>query len=273
VAEYWPFSLSRQGLLKERLIVELDHGPRHEALAMVEHLASSVGMFKVGKHLFMNSGPDLIRDIRRRGGEVFLDLKFHDAPRCVSRAAIEATRLGVKMFDLHPGYSTAGYGTAMMERTRQEVNKLCQCEGLRRPYIVAITMLTSLGAGGRACRPESLSAGDQIAALARLAADASLDGVVTSPSQVSRVRAVCGRRVMIVTFAVSTEDGWHEQPACIGPAQAVRSGADYLVVGKPVWKAADPLRMVRELLREMDRGVRSAQRGSLALFSERPSIN
>jgi orotidine-5'-phosphate decarboxylase len=271
VADYWPFSLSRQGLLKERLIVELDHGPRHEALAMVEHLSSAVGMFKVGKHLFMQSGPDFIREIRRRGGEVFLDLKFHDAPRCVSRAAIEATRLGVKMFDLHPGCSSVGSSTAMMERTRQEVNKLCQCEGLRRPYIVAITMLTSLAA--QACRPECLSAGDQIAALARLAADAALDGVVTSPSQVSRVRAACGRRVMIVTFAVSTEDGWHEQPACIGPAQAVRSGADYLVVGKPVWKAADPLRLVREVLREMDRGVRSAQRGSLALFSERPSIN
>jgi orotidine-5'-phosphate decarboxylase len=72
---------------------------------------------------------------------------------------------------------------------------------------------------------------------------------------------------------VSGEGGWHEQAECIGPAQAVRSGADYLVVGKPLWKAADPLRMVREVLREMDRGVRSAQRGSLALFSERPSIN
>jgi len=273
VAEYWPFSLSRQSLLKERLIVELDHGTRHEALALVEHLASSVGMFKVGKHLFTQSGPDFIREIRRRGGEVFLDLKFHDAPRFVCRAAIEATRLGVKMFDLHPGSSTAGSSTAMMERTRLEVNKLCHCEGLRRPYIVAVTMLTGLSGQDRACRPECVSAEDQIAALARLAADASLDGVVTSASQVSRVRAVCGRRVMIVTFAASTEDGWHEQPACIGPAQAVRSGADYLVVGKPLWKAADPLRMVREVLREMDRGVRSAQRGSMALFSERPSIN
>jgi orotidine-5'-phosphate decarboxylase len=160
-----------------------------------------------------------------------------------------------------------------MERTRQEVNKLCQYEGLRRPYIVAITMLTAAGAADRACGPHCAPPADQIAALARMAADASLDGVVTAPSQVSRVRAVCGRRVMIVTFAVSTEEGWREQPAAIGPAQAVRSGADYLVVGKPVWNAADPLRMVREVLREMDRGVRSAQRGSLALFSERPSIN
>jgi orotidine-5'-phosphate decarboxylase len=269
VAEYWPFSLSRQSLLKERLIVELDHGPRHEALAMVELLASSVGMFKVGKHLFMQSGPDFIREIRRRGGEVFLDLKFHDAPRFVCRAAIEATRLGVKMFDLHPGYITA-----MMERTRLEVNKLCQCEGLRRPYIVAVTMLTCMAAGQtRSYNQQCLSAEDQIVALARRAADASLDGVVTSPRQVSRVREACGRRVMIVTYAVSGEGGWHEQAECIGPAQAVRSGADYLVVGKPLWKAADPLRMVREVLREMDRGVRSAQRGSLALFSERPSIN
>jgi orotidine-5'-phosphate decarboxylase len=263
VAEYWPFSLSRQGLLRERLIVELDHGPRREALAMVEQLSHAVGMFKVGKHLFRQAGPEFIREIRKRGGEVFLDLKFHDAPRSVCRAAAEATRLGVKMFDLHPGYCVE-----LMERTRVEVNKLCHNEGLRRPYIVAVTMLTGLAAPHRAWTP----AEDHIAGLARLAADASLDGVVTSPQQVSRVRAVCGRRVIIVTFAMTSDEGCQEQSHRIGPAEAVRSGADYLVVGKAVWNAADPLRMVREVLREMDRGVRTAQRGSLALFSERPLL-
>jgi orotidine-5'-phosphate decarboxylase len=268
MAEYWPFSLSRQGLLKQRLIVELDHGPRHEALAMVDRLAKAVGMFKVGKHLFMDSGPEFIREIRKRGGEVFLDLKFHDAPHCVCRAAVEATRLGVKMFDLY-----CAYRTEVMERTRQEVNKLCQHEGLRRPYICAVAMLAGMPAPGAGCAIEAGSAEDRIAGMARLAADASLDGVITSPRQVSRIRAACGRRVMIVTFAASAEDGWRDKSDRVGPAQAVRSGADYLMVGKPLWNAADPLRMIREVLYEMDRGVRSAQRGSLALVSERPSIN
>jgi len=267
VTEYWPFSLSRQSLLKERLILELDHGPRREALAMVEYLSRYVGMFKVGRHLFMQSGPELIREIRKRGGEVFLDLKFH-TPRFAARAAVEATRLGVKMFDLHPGHCIE-----MMERTRHEVNRLCHSEGLRRPYIVAIAMLAGMNGPADTCSAHCASAPDQIALLARLAADASMDGVVTSPCQVGRVRAACGRRVMIVTSGFGPDDDWCEHPERVGPAEAVRCGADYLMVGKPVWNSPDPLRLIREVLREMDRGVRSAQRGSLALFSERPSIN
>jgi orotidine-5'-phosphate decarboxylase len=267
VTEYWRFSLSRQSLLKERLIVELDHGPRREALTMVEHLSRYVGMFKVGKHLFLQSGPELIREIRKRGAEVFLDLKFH-TPRFAAKAAVEATRLGVKMFDLH-----AGHCIDMMERTRHEVNRLCHYEGLRRPYIVAIAMLAGMNGHDDECSAHCGSPPEQIALLARLAADASMDGVVTSPCQVSRVRAACGRRVMILTSAIASEDGWCEYPERVGPAAAVRSGADYLMLGKPVWNAADPLRMVREVLREMDRGVRSAQRSSMALFSERPALN
>ncbi len=170
------------------------------------------------------------------------------------------------MFDLY-----SAHHIEVMERTRQEVNRLCQQEGLRRPYICAVAMLAGMPAPGAGCALGSGSAEDPIAGMARLAADASLDGVITSPRQVSAIRAACGRRVMIVTFAVSAADGWRDNG--VGPAQAVRSGADYLMVGKPLWNAADPLRVIREVLYEMDRGVRSAQRGSLALVSERPSIN
>jgi orotidine-5'-phosphate decarboxylase len=264
VTEYWPFSLSRQSLLKERLIVELDHRARREALTMVDSLSPYVGMFKVGKHLFAQAGPDIIREIRRRGAEVFLDLKFH-APRVACKAAVEATRLGVKMFDLHAGHSI---GT--MERTRLEVNRLCHCEGLRRPYIVAIAMLAGMNGSVETCSPQCAPAADQIALLARLAADASMDGIVTSPCQVSRVRAACGRRVMIVTSINPPDEAWCEHPERVSPAEAVRSGADYLILGKSVWNAPDPMRTIREVLREMDRGVRSAQRSALALFSERP---
>jgi orotidine-5'-phosphate decarboxylase len=267
VTEYWRFTLSRQSLLKERLIVDLDHGSRREALAMVDHLSRYVGMFKVGRHLYLHAGPDLIREIRRRGGEVFLDLKFH-TPRFAHKAAAEATRLGVKMFDLH-----AGHCVEMMERTRQEVNRLCHYEGLRRPYIIAIAMLAGMNGHPETCSSQCASAPDQISFLARLAADASMDGVVTSPCQVSRVRDACGRRVMILTSAIFPDDLWCDDPGRVGPAEAVRCGADYLMLGRPVWNASDPLRLIRELLREMDRGVRSAQRGSLALFSQRPAIN
>ncbi|GEM_PF-253548 len=267
VSDYWRFTLSRQSLLKERLIVELDYGSRREALAMVDYLSRDVGMFKVGRHLYLHSGPDLVREIRQRGGEVFLDLKFH-TPRVAPKAAAEATRLGVRMFDLH-----AGHSLEMMKRVRHEVNRLCHYEGLRRPYIVAIAMLAGMNGHPESCSAQCASALDQICVLARLAADASMDGIVTSPCQVSRVRDACGRRVMILTSTVFPGELSCDTPERIGPAEAVRSGADYLMLGKQVWNAADPVRLIHELLREMDRGVRCAQRRSLALFSQRPAIN
>src|ERR1700691_3050536 len=109
MTQYWPFSgLMRQNALRERLIVSLDLRDRADALRLVDRLARVVGMFKVGRALFVGGGPDFIREIRRRGAEGFLDLKFHDSPQKVLRAAVEATRLGVKMFDIHPYGSTCG---------------------------------------------------------------------------------------------------------------------------------------------------------------------
>src|SRR5713226_8383449 len=144
MTQYWPFSgLIRQGTLRDRLIVSLDLGDRREALRLVDRLARVVGMFKVGRPLFVGGGPDFIREIRRRGAEVFLDLKFHDTPQKVLRAAVEATRLGVKMFDIHPYGSNCG-STDMMTRTRAEVARICRTEGLRRPSILAIAMLAQM---------------------------------------------------------------------------------------------------------------------------------
>ena len=141
MTQYWPFSgLMRQNALRERLIVSLDLRDRGDALKLVDRLARVVGMFKVGRALFVGGGPDFIREIRRRGAEVFLDLKFHDSPQKVLRAAVEATRLGVKMFDIHPYGSNCG-STEMMTRTRAEVARICRTEGLRRPSILAIATL------------------------------------------------------------------------------------------------------------------------------------
>ena len=141
MTQYWPFSgLMRQNALRERLIVSLDLRDRDDALQLVDRLARVVGMFKVGRALFVGGGPDFIREIRRRGAEVFLDLKFHDSPQKVLRAAVEATRLGVKMFDIHP-YGSACGSTEMMTRTRAEVARICRTEGLRRPSILAVATL------------------------------------------------------------------------------------------------------------------------------------
>ena len=204
MTQYWPFSgLTRQNALRERLIVSLDLRDRSEALQLVDRLARVVGMFKVGRALFVGGGPDFIREIRRRGAEVFLDLKFHDSPQKVLRAAVEATRLGVKMFDIHPYGSTCG-STEMMSRTRAEVARICRTEGLRRPSILAIATLAEMKSPNSSAHlPRSP---DRVTEIARFAADASLDGVVTWPHEVPHVRNTCGRRFIIVTSGVQLRE-------------------------------------------------------------------
>jgi orotidine-5'-phosphate decarboxylase len=258
--QYWPFSgLTRPGALRDRLIVSLDLGAPREALNLVDELGRVVRTFKVGRLLYRNGGPDFIREIRRRGGEVFLDLKFRDTLSSMCKAAIEASRLGVRMFDLHPGSREA------MERVRTEVNRVCRSEGLRRPLILAVAMLAGLNhhepvAGAQGC----------VVRLARYAADAALDGVLTSAAETAAVRSACGRRFLIVSSGFGAQPGWNGWSEGAGPAETMRLGADYLVIGALVWRAAEPLRAVRELLEEMERGLRSGSRGALELFSSRP---
>jgi orotidine-5'-phosphate decarboxylase len=254
MGQYWPFGgVLRHGALRERLIVSLDMVDRTTALRLVERLARVVGMFKVGRALFLGGGPDFVRDVRRRGGEVFLDLKFHDAPHNVIRAAVEATRLGVKMFDIHG----AGCGE-LMTRTRAEVSRVCRTEGLRRPHILAVAMLAPLPAG--ACAPAP--GRDRVVQLARAAADAALDGVYTPAHEAQRVRSVCGRRFIIVACGVRAREACPAGGCAMGAADAIRVGADYLVVGSPIWRAAEPLRAVREIAEDMERGLRVSSRGA-----------
>jgi orotidine-5'-phosphate decarboxylase len=267
MSQYWPFSgLMRQNALRERLIVSLDLRDRGDALRLVDRLAKVVGMFRVGRTLFVGGGPDFIREIRRRGAEVFLDLKFHDSPHKVLRAAVEATRLGVKMFDIHPYGSTCG-STEMMTRTRVEVARICRNEGLRRPSILAIATLSEMKPAGSA--PLTSACPDRVTEIARFAADASLDGVVTWPHEVPRVRNSCGRRFIIVTSGVQLREGIPAANA-ITAADAIRAGADYVVVGSPIWRAAEPLRAVREITDDIERGLRNNPRRTFEILNPRP---
>ncbi len=124
---------------RERLIVGLDVGTLAAADAAIRRLGDAVGYYKIGKQLFVHAGPDSVRMVQAGGADVFLDLKFHDIPNTVAAAAVEAARLGVRMFNVH-----ASGGLAMMERTVAEVTRVCRAERLRRPQIVAVTVLTSL---------------------------------------------------------------------------------------------------------------------------------
>jgi len=268
MTQYWPFSgLTRQNALRERLIVSLDLRDRGDALRLVDRLARVVGMFKVGRALFVGGGPDFIREIRRSGAEVFLDLKFHDSPQKVLRAAVEATRLGVKMFDIHPYGSNCG-STEMMTRTRAEVARICRTEGLRRPSILAVATLADTKSANSS--PRAPGTPGRVTEIARFAADASLDGVVTWPHEITRVRNTCGRRFIIVTSGVRLREIAGTTSDTITAADAIRAGADYVVIGSPIWRAAEPLRAVREITDDIERGLRNSPRRTFEILNPRP---
>jgi orotidine-5'-phosphate decarboxylase len=230
------------------LILALDLDNLERVKKLVRLLSGEIGMFKVGKQLFLHAGPVVVKLIQEMGGEVFLDLKFHDIPTTVAKAAIEATRLGVKMLNVH-----ASGSLEMMSRTVKEVNRVCRQEKLRRPTMLAVTVLTSLdksdlskvGVGGEVV--------DQVVRLALLSRKAGIDGVVASPHEVAQIRAACGRRFIIVSPGIRPRGkAKDDQSRVMTPGEAIRVGADYIVVGRPIVEAKDPLRGAREIISELE---------------------
>lgn len=248
---HWLFGPLKPGTMRTRLIFGLDMASVPEALALVDRLKDEVGLFKVGKQLFMHAGPRIVREIRERGAEVFLDLKFHDIPRTVAKAAAEATRLGVRMFDLH-----ASGSFEMMKQAVAEVGRVCRKEGTPKPKILAVTVLTSLNRDD--LRRVGVMAGveSQVVRLARLAKQAGMDGVVASPQEIAPIRKECGRNFLIVTPGIRLpKDEWDDQKRVMTPEAAVRAGADYLVVASPIRDARDPVAAAREIVASMERGL------------------
>jgi orotidine-5'-phosphate decarboxylase len=241
--------------LRHRLIFALDVDRIAEAEQLVGLLASEVGTFKIGKQLFLQAGPEVVRMVHRHGRDVFLDLKFHDIPTTVAKAGVEAARLGVRFFDLH-----ASGSLAMMTRTREDVARVCRREGVRRPRILAVTVLTSLARRDLRLVGVDDDVEDQVVRLARLAKRAEMDGVVASPLEIARIRRQAGSGFLIVTPGIRQPTAsLDDQKRVLTPGEAMRAGADYLVVGRPIRDAADPLAVAREVLADMARGLLSAR--------------
>jgi orotidine-5'-phosphate decarboxylase len=226
---------------QDRLIVALDVPTAAAARALVDRLAGSVGMFKVGSQLFTAAGPDFVRGLVSRGEKVFLDLKYHDIPNTVGLAVAEGARLGVSLLDVH-----ALGGKAMLEAGVAALPAM----GSR---LLAITILTShddatlgeIGVAGPV--PHSVQS------LARLARAAGVDGVVASPNEVALIREACGADFLIVTPGIrptGSAKGDQARPAT--PAAAVRAGADYIVVGRPITEAGDPVAAAEAIVRELE---------------------
>ena len=240
----------KQGSMRERLIVALDVDTSEQATDLVRQLAGEVGMFKIGKQLFTHAGPQAVRQIQDLGGEIFLDLKFHDIPNTVAKAAIEATRLGVKMFNVH-----ASGSLEMMRMTVKEVKRVCRQQKLRKPIMLAVTVLTSLNQDDLQRVGVERKVADQVVRLALLTKEAGMDGVVASPHEVADIREACGRRFVIVTPGIRPSDGnFNDQQRVMTPQEAVRGGVDYIVVGRPIIEAKDPIAAARAIVADMQLG-------------------
>jgi len=242
----------RRGSMRERLIVALDLDDLDLATELVRSLAQEVGMFKIGKQLFTHAGPQAVRLIQDLGGEIFLDLKFHDIPNTVAKAAIEATRLGVKMFNVH-----ASGSLEMMRLTVKEVERVSRQQKLRRPIMLGVTVLTSLGQEDLQRLGVEHKIADQVVRLALLTKEAGMDGVVASPHEVADIRHGCGQRFVIVTPGIRpAESQRNDQQRVMTPADAVRAGVDYIVVGRPILEAQNPVMAARAIVAEMEEGLK-----------------
>ncbi len=232
----------------ERLLVALDVPSLEEATRLLDELSGLVGGCKVGSQLFTAAGPAAVEAARKRGFQVFLDLKYHDIPSTVAGAVREATRLGVFMLNVH-----AAGGTAMMRAAASAAARAADDLGVRRPLVLAVTVLTSLDR--RALQAElgvATSVAGHVLHLAGLAQAAGLDGCVASPHEIRALRVQCGARWVIVTPGIRPAGtaGADDQVRVATPRAALAAGADYLVVGRPITAAPDRRAAAEALLRE-----------------------
>ena len=238
--------------MSDRLIVALDVETASEARRLVSTLRGMVGMYKIGSQLFTAAGPALVREIISSGERVFLDLKFHDIPNTVACAGIEATRLGVSMFNMH-----AAGGSEMMRHAADVVAECAVSEGFARPLMIAVTVLTSANAATLNEVGHSLNPDELVPRLALLAEASGLDGVVASPREVVIVRAVVQKsNFLVVTPGVRpTGAALFDQKRVMTPGEAIIAGADYIVVGRPILDAPDPARAAQQIIDELEIGA------------------
>ena len=231
-----------------KLIVALDVNNTQKARELFQSLRGVVGMFKIGMQLFTAAGPALVREVISSGERVFLDLKYHDIPNTVAQAGVEATRLGVSIFNLH-----AAGGSEMMRHTTEAVSDCALREGLARPLVIAVTVLTSANATTLVEVGHNSAPAELVSRLALLAEASGMDGVVASPLEVAGVRASVKKPKFIVVTPGVRPSGTalFDQKRVTTPREAMVAGADYIVVGRPILEASDPARAAQDILDEM----------------------
>lgn len=232
----------------DQLLIALDVETASKAVALADALRGIAGGFKIGSRLFTSEGPSIVRALVDKGDRVFLDLKFHDIPNTVAQAVAAATSLGVWMVNVH-----AAGGAKMMAAARDAAKETAARERRPAPLVIAVTVLTSMSA--EALTETGLAPGgatpgqtsfllEHVVRLARLAESSGLDGVVASPQETGTLRKSCGRDFAIVTPGIrgggAAAGSRDDQERTMSAGEAIRAGASYIVVGRPIIAAADP---------------------------------
>lgn len=239
--------------MRNPIIVALDLSDPDKALALARAVGPYVGAVKVGKELFVTAGPEIVRTLRAEGVGVFLDLKFHDIPNTVAKAVSAATRLDVQMLTLH-----AGGGREMMQAAEKAAQETAAILGRPAPLVLAVTVLTSFNEAGLAETGVVGGVENQVERLARLATDSGIRGLVCSPLELPRLRSFLPTHIQLVTPGIRTgNEKPDDQKRTLSPAEAIATGASWLVVGRPIYAAADPVAAAQAIAR-MAGGTSSA---------------
>lgn len=222
----------------ERLIVALDTGDLKKAERVVNELSGVVKIFKVGSQLFTRYGPKAVDMVNKENCRVFLDLKFHDIPNTVRGAVESAKNLGVFMLTLHT------LGAKEMLKAASSIPK--------RPKLVGVTVLTSLDKEDLSSLGIDRGVEEEVSELAKLARDSGLDGVVCSPKEIALVRKKMGKDFIIVTPGIRPKgDKTSDQKRILTPKEAIKLGADYIVIGRPIIEDSSPIKAAKEILKEI----------------------
>ncbi len=225
-----------------KIIVALDYPEAQAALELVSRLDPALCRLKVGKELFTSAGPKIVEQCMQRGFEVFLDLKFHDIPNTTAQACKVASNLGVWMVNVH-----AMGGRKMMETAREAL-----ANSSRPPKLIAVTILTSMAQEDLAGIGITATPADMVLRLATLARESGLDGAVCSAQEAALLRQRCGEKFCLVTPGIRPADAAaDDQSRIMTPAAALQNGSNYLVIGRPITKAADPLLALQKISKEI----------------------
>lgn len=233
--------------MQNPIIVALDVPTAEQALLLAEQLAPVVGAFKIGKELFVSAGPDIVKKIRATGASVFLDLKFHDIPNTVAKAVASATRLDVQMITIH-----CSGGSEMMRAAEKAAQEIALQSGRNAPLVLGVTVLTSMDSNELGEIGVETNVGHQVERLATLAVKSGLRGLVCSPLEIAMLRQILPKEIQLVTPGIRTgaEKG-DDQKRTLSPKEALDAGASWLVIGRPITAAENPVAAAEAILKSL----------------------